>query len=87
MARVTVLVLPVLARQPRALVFSLSSGAYIGVPWLVIYGATKAFNLAFGVRLARELAGYTDTAYVDLSSNTAISRTVQPVPTSNKPLG
>ena len=36
--------------------------------------------------LARELAGYTDTAHMDLS-NTTISRTAQPAPTSNKPFG
>ena len=73
MARLTALLLPTLTtsplapRQPgeRSLIVTLSSGAHVGVPWLVMYGATKAFNRAFGVGLARELEGCAETAHVD----------------------
>lgn len=68
MARLTALLLPVLGRRSqqqqgtssdqqdrRSLIISLSSAAYIGMPWLVMYSATKAFNRALGFSLAREL--------------------------------
>lgn len=71
MARLTALLLPHLSQPPtpgsgeRSLVLTLSSGAHIGVPWLVMYGATKAFNRSLGVGLARELAADPATAHVD----------------------
>jgi 17beta-estradiol 17-dehydrogenase / very-long-chain 3-oxoacyl-CoA reductase len=70
MARLTALLLPHLSQTPtrtneRSLVLTLSSGAHVGIPWLVMYGATKAFNRAFGFGLARELAADPATAHVD----------------------
>jgi 17beta-estradiol 17-dehydrogenase / very-long-chain 3-oxoacyl-CoA reductase len=70
MARLTALLLPVLSRAAtapgeRSLVLSLSSAGMVGVPWLVMYGATKAFNWAFSCGLARELAADPATRHVD----------------------
>ncbi|KAH6623693.1 hypothetical protein F5144DRAFT_584013 [Chaetomium tenue] len=70
MARLTALLLPTLSAptagsHERSLIVSLSSAAHIGLPWLVMYGATKAFNRAFGAGLARELATDPATAHVD----------------------
>jgi 17beta-estradiol 17-dehydrogenase / very-long-chain 3-oxoacyl-CoA reductase len=71
MARLTALLLPTLSAPPaagtneRSLIVSLSSAAHIGLPWLVMYGATKAFNRAFGAGIARELASDPATAHVD----------------------
>lgn len=59
MARLTALVLPLLSSRSsqdrRSLVVNMSSQGLAGVPWIVMYGATKAFNLGFSVGLAREL--------------------------------
>ncbi|KAL1843467.1 hypothetical protein VTJ49DRAFT_1577 [Mycothermus thermophilus] len=75
MARLTALLIPLLARtkpdarptasRNRSLVLTMSSGGYIGVPYLVMYSATKAFNRGFGAALARELALDPSTAHVD----------------------
>ncbi|KAL2268267.1 hypothetical protein VTJ83DRAFT_3113 [Remersonia thermophila] len=75
MARLTTLLVPLLARgarpdaarsgRNRSLVLTLSSGGYVGVPYLVLYSATKAFNRGFGAALARELALDPATAHVD----------------------
>lgn len=69
MARLTALMLPVLSRkagpEERSLILSMSSSGHVGVPWLVMYGATKAFDLAFSRGLARELEAYPETKHVD----------------------
>ncbi|KAL2165605.1 hypothetical protein VTG60DRAFT_4258 [Thermothelomyces hinnuleus] len=69
-ARLTALLLPALSSSSsssrgRSLILTLSSAGYVGIPWLVMYGATKAFNRAFGAGLARELAAHPETAHVD----------------------
>lgn len=39
----------------RALILNLSSAGNCGLPWLTMYGATKAFNLALSQGISREL--------------------------------
>ncbi|KAK1751067.1 hypothetical protein QBC47DRAFT_464276 [Echria macrotheca] len=70
MARLTSLVLPILtsskkSKDDRALILNLSSVGKMGLPFLVMYGATKAFDYAFSTGLARELEGDEETAHVD----------------------
>ncbi|KAH6709392.1 hypothetical protein DL95DRAFT_381738 [Leptodontidium sp. 2 PMI_412] len=69
MARFTALMLPILSRKPRpnerSLILNTSSAAIVGMPWLVMYGATKAFNWAFSCGLARELEAYPETNHID----------------------
>jgi 17beta-estradiol 17-dehydrogenase / very-long-chain 3-oxoacyl-CoA reductase len=73
MARLTALMLPLLARRregvqdgvERSLVITMSSAGYIGLPWLVLYGATKAFNRSLGFGLGRELQAHPGTRHVD----------------------
>jgi len=73
MARLTALVLPLLARRrpealpgtERSLVLTVSSAGRVGVPWIVTYGASKAFNWALSVGLARELPEDPRTAHID----------------------
>lgn len=74
MARLTALMLPILTRRDinstsskseRSLILNLSSSGHVGPPWLVMYGATKAFNRAFSYGLARELEAYPETKHVD----------------------
>lgn len=65
MARLTKALLPVLKRQNRSLIINLSSPAKMGVPWIVMYSATKAFNYAFSAALARELKYDPSTAHID----------------------
>lgn len=73
MARLTALMIPQLARRraqalpgaERSLVVTMSSGGRVGIPWLVMYGACKAFNWALSVGLARELAITPNTAHID----------------------
>lgn len=69
MARFTALMLPILTRKPgpkeRSLIINLSSGGKMGLPWIVMYGATKAFNWAFSCGLARELEADPATKHVD----------------------
>ncbi|MCJ1281884.1 hypothetical protein MMC26_001207 [Xylographa opegraphella] len=55
MARLTRLLLPTLARAGPALIVNLSSGGRIGLPYQVMYAASKAFVAAFSAGLAREM--------------------------------
>lgn len=43
LARIIRLVLPFLPRMSPSLIMNVSSGADIGMPWMVIYSATKGF--------------------------------------------
>ena len=69
MARLTALVLPILSRKPsagqRSLILNVSSLGKVGVPWLTVYGATKAFNWGLSCGLARELEADPKTSHVD----------------------
>lgn len=79
MARLTALMVPVLAHNGsgadergvsfgthrRSLVINLSSAGNVGLPWMVMYGATKAFNLAFSRGLAREFEEKPETRHID----------------------
>lgn len=69
MARLTASMLPILSRKPtegeRSLIINLSSAAMVGVPWLVMYGATKAFNWSFSCGLARELRAQPELNHID----------------------
>lgn len=70
MALLTALVVPVLSKPPsspgnRCLILNLSSQGMAGAPFLVMYGATKAFNHGFSVGLARELEILPDTRGID----------------------
>lgn len=79
MARLTTLMLPVLVERGagvdergmsfgthrHSLVLNVSSGGYVGLPWLVMYSATKAFNLAFSRALSRELEADPETRHID----------------------
>ncbi|POR33528.1 Very-long-chain 3-oxoacyl-CoA reductase [Tolypocladium paradoxum] len=70
MARLTALMLPLLNRKParpgeRSLIINSSSAGLCGLPWLTVYGATKAFNLAFSRGLARELEASPASSHVD----------------------
>lgn len=79
MARLTALMLPVLAHNGagadeqgasfgthrRSLIINTSSSGWVGLPWMVMYGATKAFNMAFSRGLARELEISPETQHID----------------------
>jgi 17beta-estradiol 17-dehydrogenase / very-long-chain 3-oxoacyl-CoA reductase len=76
MARLTAMMLPILSRRKeeggkgaergeRSLIINLSSAGRIGLPWLVMYGATKAFNWAFSCGLSRELSVDPGTRHID----------------------
>ncbi|KAH6671503.1 hypothetical protein F5X68DRAFT_278665 [Plectosphaerella plurivora] len=69
MSRLTSLLLPRLARPAapgeRSLIVNLSSASHVGLPWLTIYSATKAYNLAFSASLSRELIANPATSHVD----------------------
>ncbi|KYK56383.1 hypothetical protein DCS_03383 [Drechmeria coniospora] len=71
MARLTALMLPLLSRRrrgdadERSLILNMSSAGGVGVPYLAVYGATKAFNLAFSRGVARELDASPSTSHVD----------------------
>lgn len=79
MARLTTLMLPVLVHRGsgvnergmsfgthrRSLIVNVSSAGYIGTPWLIMYGATKAFNLGFSRGLSMELEANPETRHVD----------------------
>ncbi|KAF5007577.1 hypothetical protein FDECE_6108 [Fusarium decemcellulare] len=59
MARLTALMMPILSRKPeepgkRSLILNMSSGGSMGLPWVAMYSATKAFNLGLSRSLARE---------------------------------
>lgn len=70
MARISALMIPILARKQknsdgRSLILNLSSGAIVGLAYLVMYGATKAFDLSFSRGLSRELASSPETSHID----------------------
>lgn len=79
MSRLTALMLPVLTHNGsgedghgmsfgthrRSLIINLSSAGAVGLPWMVMYGATKAFNLAFSRGLSRELELSGKTRHID----------------------
>ncbi|KAJ6445277.1 3-ketoacyl-CoA reductase [Purpureocillium lavendulum] len=70
MACLTALMLPLLSRAPsrpdeRSLIINMSSAGYVGSPFLAMYGATKAFNLALSRGIARELDIGRTTRHVD----------------------
>ncbi|KAK3681053.1 hypothetical protein B0T22DRAFT_473808 [Podospora appendiculata] len=77
MARLTARMLPLLSRRRpsgpsdtkttpnRALIINVASLGMVGLPWLTMYGATKAFDFALSAGLARELAAHPATAHVD----------------------
>ncbi|MCJ1387580.1 hypothetical protein MMC18_000423 [Xylographa bjoerkii] len=55
MARLTLLLLPTLSSNGPALIVNLSSGGRIGLPYRVMYAATKGFVSSFSAGLGREL--------------------------------
>jgi len=55
LTRITRLVLPFLPRKSPSLIMNVGSGADIGMPWMVIYSATKGFVTSFSKALAREM--------------------------------
>ena len=55
LARITCLVLPFLPRKSPSLIMNVSSAADVGLPWMVIYSATKGFVTSFSKALAREM--------------------------------
>ncbi|ROW04728.1 hypothetical protein VMCG_04774 [Cytospora schulzeri] len=79
MARLTTIMLPVLANRGAgvdergmsfgthrySLILNMSSGGAVGLPWLVMYSATKAFNQAFSHALSRELEADPETRHID----------------------
>lgn len=69
MTRFTRLVLPLLERKSnpsdRALILNISSGGMVGLTWLVMYSATKAFNWSFSAGLSRELQYNPETRHID----------------------
>lgn len=79
-ARLTTLMLPVLAHRGagvdargmsfgthrRSLVLNVGSADMVGVPYLVVHGAAKAFNYSFSRGLARELEMDPATRHVDV---------------------
>lgn len=50
----------------RSLILNISSGGFIGLPYLVLYGATKAFNWSYSRGLAREMEADPSTSHVDV---------------------
>lgn len=79
-ARLTTLMLPVITHRGsgvdaegisfgthrRSLILNLSSGGMVGIPYLVLYGATKAFNWSYSRGLAREMEANPSTNHVDV---------------------
>lgn len=56
MAKLTRSMLPALSKHgARSLIINMSSGARVGLPWLHMYSATKAFNHALSCSIAREM--------------------------------
>jgi 17beta-estradiol 17-dehydrogenase / very-long-chain 3-oxoacyl-CoA reductase len=54
MARLTRVLLPILVRNGLSLIKNMSSGAHVGMPYLVMYSATKAFVSGFTAVLGIE---------------------------------
>lgn len=50
----------------RSLILNVSSGGMPGLPYLILYGATKAFNWSFSRGLAREMEADPSTSHVDV---------------------
>ena len=65
MAQVSRILLPTLSRNSPAIILNLSSGAMIGLPWLVMYSGTKSFATAFSAAVAREQLAVNPNAPVD----------------------
>ncbi len=71
MARLTNVMLPILTasrnRNPgeRSLILNISSVGRVGLPWIVMYSATKAFNYAFSAALSKELEDDPATSHID----------------------
>ncbi|KAL2208343.1 NAD(P)-binding protein [Sarocladium strictum] len=69
MARLTMLLLPHLQQKPtpssKSLILTMASGGMIGLPSLVMYSATKAFNHSFSIALARDLESDPETSHID----------------------
>lgn len=79
-ARLTTLMLPIIIHRGsgidaegisfgthrRSLILNISSGGMTGLPYLLLYGATKAFNWSFSRGLAREMEGNPSTSHVDV---------------------
>lgn len=79
-ARLTALMLPVLAHRGagvddrgmsfgthrRSLVLNLASGGMIGLPYMVLYSATKGFNYCFSKALSREMECSPKTSHIDV---------------------
>jgi len=56
LTRMTKLMIPCLTHPTgRSLIINISSGAQIGIPWLVLYSGTKGFVVSFSKALSREL--------------------------------
>ena len=55
MARITRLLLPTLSSNGPALILNLSSGGRVGLPYQVMYAASKGFVASFSAGLAREM--------------------------------
>jgi 17beta-estradiol 17-dehydrogenase / very-long-chain 3-oxoacyl-CoA reductase len=54
MSQLSRLMMPILARNGPSLIINLSSAGQIGLPWLTMYSATKAYDAAFSRALARD---------------------------------
>ncbi|KAL1899303.1 hypothetical protein Cpir12675_001496 [Ceratocystis pirilliformis] len=70
MAQLTVNMIPLLNAHrssplERSLVLSLTSAAAVGLPYLTMYSATKAFDLGLACGLAREFEMVPETAHID----------------------
>lgn len=70
MSRLTNLMLPLLTaskreKHERSLILNVSSNGRVGMPWIVMYSATKAFNYAFSMGLSRELEDDPATSHID----------------------
>lgn len=78
--RLTTLMLPVITHRGsgfdaegisfgthrRSLILNLSSDGMIGLPYMVLYAATKAFNWSYSRGLAREMEADPSTSHVDV---------------------
>ena len=69
MSRLTTLMLPLLRKKTspgdKSLIINLASPGMYGMPWMVMYGATKGFNWSFSVGLRRELKANPGTEHID----------------------
>lgn len=55
LARMSRLVIPILPRKLPSLIINISSGAYLGIPWMSVYSGTKGLVTSFSKALAREM--------------------------------